>query len=621
MKLATGLFDHMVLQRNNRNVSEARFTGTCANGGPVTVTVKAGGRTVKGFAGLTVGTAARGRMQGCLKGLPVGGPYEITLKAGTETHTVTDVLVGDVWLLGGQSNMQGCGLFPKQRLQADPLVRAFTMDDRWSIARDPIHNMWKCVDAVHIDISGGARPVKPPADWGVCPGPAFGNEMRRLSGVPQGLIACAHGGTSMSQWDPKRKKEGGKSLYGALVRRLTKNGGRVAGMLWYQGCSDANLESVNLYTSRMKELIRALRRDCGDKTLPVAIVQIARVVNWTSAASGWWNSIQEQQRQLPRSIRNLTTVPAVDLPLDDAIHISGAGQYVLGARLAQAMQALRVGRKAGIPPIDLGKVTLESERGLGVIVVEFNNVVGQLRSGSRPSGFAIVSPTIGANNLFDIQLDGSRVKIRSTQARSALFGTSLHYGYGSDPYCNITDEAGRSLPVFGPIAMGFPRALTPYINKLRVSDFKPATTALKAVKCPSRLETGRMNQREFTDSFCNLHPEIVLRVGHSERVFFACQFTCNEAMKLKLLLGYDGPVKAWIDGKAVATDPNGTNPANPEQIKAAFSVSKGSHEIVVALDTNKGAAWGIFLQLERRDVPARLLKKGIGAYTLPVLLG
>jgi hypothetical protein len=619
MKMMTGLFDYMVLQRNKRNVSEAGFTGTCTNGGTVTATVKAGGRTVKGFAGIAVGVAARGQLKGCLKGLPVGGPYEITFKAGTETQVVKDVLVGDVWLLGGQSNMQGCGLFPKLRLQADPLVRAFAMDDRWSVARDPIHTLWKCVDAVHVDLNGGARHVKPPADWGVCPGPAFGNEMRRLSGVPQGLIACAHGGTSMSQWDPKRKKEGGKSLYGALVRRLVKNGGRVAGMIWYQGCSDANQESVNQYTPRMKELVRALRRDCGDKTLPVAIVQIGRVVNFS--ASFYWNSIQEQQRRLPCRIRNLTTVPAIDLAMDDHIHISGAGHYVLGRRLAQAMQALRLGRKAGNPPIAIKQVTIESDRGLGVVVVEFDNVGGQLRSGSRPTGFSIVSPAVGANNLFDIQLDGSRARIRSTLTTPALHGAALHYGYGSDPCCNITDKAGRPLPVFGPIAMGFPRAFTPFINKLRVSTFQPVTAGLKSVRCPSRRETGRMTPREFPDSFCNLHPEIAVRGGANERVFFACRVTCDEAMQLRLLLGYDGPVKAWVDGKAVATDPKGTNPANPEQIKAAFNASKGHHEIVVALDTNKGAAWGIFLQLERRDVAKPKLKQGPGAYSMPVLLG
>ncbi len=452
MHIEVGLFDHMVLQRNRRNVSESSFSGTSAAKGPVTATVRRDGKVVKGFASIKAGTSFRGRLNGCLKGIPVGGPYEIKLTAGDETLTVKNVLVGDVWILGGQSNMQGCGYFPKKRLPADPQVRAFYMDDRWAVAEDPIHNMWDCVDAVHVDLKGGMRTPKPDPEWGVCPGPAFGNEMRRISGVPQGLIACAHGGTNMTQWDPKRKKEGGKSLYGAMIRRVVKNGGRVAGLIWYQGCSDAGPEAAKLFTGRMKDFVAAVRRDCGDKSLPVAMVQIGRVMGSSDEGAADWNSIQDQQRLLPGEIKNITTVPAIDLPLDDTIHVSGAGHYVLGVRLANAMQVLRVGRKAGVPPIAFKKVTIETVHGLGVVVVEFENVAGKLCSGSRPNGFVIINDKSGVNH-FDIQLDGPCARIRSALPPAALAGCKLRYGYGPTPYCNIMDETGRPLPVFGPVSL------------------------------------------------------------------------------------------------------------------------------------------------------------------------
>jgi sialate O-acetylesterase len=366
--------------------------------------------------------------------------------------TVRDVLVGDVWILGGQSNMQGCGLFPKKRLLPDSQVRAFYMDDRWAVAKDPVHNMWDCVDAVHVDLKGGLRTPKPDPGWGVCPGPAFGNEMRRHTGVPQGMIACGHGGTTMTQWDPKRKAEGGKSLYGAMIRRVAKNGGRVAGLLWYQGCSDTGPEAARLYTPRMKAFVAAVRRDCGDKALPVAIVQIGRVIGSSDEGAADWNWVQDQQRRLAGTIRNLATVPVIDLPLDDNIHISGASQYALGVRLAQAMRVLREGRQAGLPPIAFKQARLETVRGLGVVVVEFANVTGRLCSGSRPNGFVIINEKSSVNH-FDIQIDGSRVRIRSTLTVEALNGCALRYGYGPTPYCNIMDEAGRAVPVFGPIRL------------------------------------------------------------------------------------------------------------------------------------------------------------------------
>ena len=72
-------------------------------------------------------------------------------------------------------------------------------------------------------------------------------------------------------------------------------------------------------------------------------------------------------------------------------------------------------------------------------------------------------------------------------------------------------------------------------------------------------------------------------------------------MSVNVLLGYDGPVKMWLDGKEVFVDPNGTNPAIKDSKSVRFEASKGRHRVVVALCTNKGAAWGIFLRLERSD--------------------
>ncbi len=620
MHIDTGLFDHMVLQRNRENLCEAAFTGACAGHGPVTATVTRGRKPVKGFTGVIVGKAGRGKLAGCLKGLPAGGPYAIELRVENEKLTVRDVLVGDVWLLGGQSNMQGCGLFPQKRLPADPRVRAFFMDDRWAVARDPLHNMWACVDPVHIDLCNGVRPAKPSANWGVCPGPAFGLDLRRRTGVPQGLIACAHGGTSMTQWDPKRRDEGGKSLYGALVRRLRKNGGRVAGMIWYQGCSDAGPDDAPLYTKRMKEFVACLRRDCRDNTLPVAIVQIGRVIGWGPDTTVPWNSIQDQQRRLPRAIPHLATVPAIDLPLDDCIHLSGESHTLLGARLAQAMQVLRGDRQAGLPPMDLEKIHIESERGMGVAVLEFKNVAGKLCSGSRPTGFTIVRQS-NAAHVFDVQLDGRRARVRSCLAPALLGEALLYYGHGLDPVCNIVDEAGRSLPVLGPVRLGVPRAITPFARRLRVSAYQPSAGKLDTLAYPDSLDALGLTERTFPADFCDLHVEIARHGGRDELVWFACRFSCPEAMKLALVFGYDGPLKAWVDGRPVFHDPNGVNPASLDKARAIITASPGEHEALIALGTNQGNAWGLYLHLERLDVSRKQRLLGSGHYAMPTLLG
>lgn len=619
IQITSGLFPHMVLQRTTKNSSEARFAGTATPSGPILATVWRGRKIIPKFNRSVVGHSQNGKFAGVLTGIPTGGPYRIEIQINGAHSVVDDVLVGDVWLLGGQSNMQGCGhITPKSKLKPDPLVRAFYMNDQWRIAQDPIHNLWQAIDPVHTDIFGGRLDPPPPSWFGVGPGPAFGHAMKRLAaGVPQGLLACAHGGTTMTQWNPARKSEGGKSLYGAALRRVAKNGGRIAGIVWYQGESDAIEKDHLLYTARMKELIAAFRRDCRYRSLPVAIVQLSRVVGRTEDASAW-DSIRDQQYRLPRSISNLTVVPAIDLRLDDTIHISGADQNRLGARLAEAMQTLRPGRRTTARPIELAGVSCRPLRGAIVIEVRFRNVVGQLRAPGSPMGFSLLAFG-NVEHAFAVELNGSRALVRAQFPPNRLWDAALYYGHGTNPICNIIDEADRSLPAFGPLLLAPPRAITPFITSLDVSDFLPAPASWKSFSPPRLSMVRQFKHRSFQGPFCDLHNEISARGRKDEMVYFAKRFRCDEPMRLAVHLGYDAPVKVWINGKELFFDPTGRNPASLSKAISKFRTSQGNHQLIIALGTAQGKAWGIFLELERTDVPTRLINKGVGAFRMPQL--
>ncbi|MFH1024870.1 MAG: sialate O-acetylesterase [Planctomycetota bacterium] len=617
MNIETGLFDHGVLQRGAGNVSHARVTGTCGDRGPVTLTVLRKGAPLRGFSKVRAGTAGGGRFRAVLAGIPAGGPYTVTLAVGDRSVMARDVLVGDVWLLGGQSNMQGVGLL-KDAPRPHPLVRAFYMYDAWGVAKEPLHELHDAIDPVHAMIHGG-RPARNTVA-GVGPGMAFALEMRRLTGVPQGVVACAHGGTGMNQWDPRLKKLKGRSLYGAMLRRFLKNGGRAAGLVWYQGESEAGADAAPLYTRRMRKFVAALRRDTGGRRFPVALVQIGRVASRNPEGAPFWDSVREQQRLLPRRIPLLTTVPAIDLALDDTIHISGKDQSRLGTRLARAMRVIREGRTAGRPPIELRKFHARPGRdGRMDIFVEFSNVAGRLEAGSRPEGFSIGSP--GSRDVIcDTQLAGRRVILRTALGTDEI--GPLGYGIGTNPYGNIRDGEDRSLPAFGPLPLGTPRALTPFVTRLQVSRFLPPAGNLGRLACPKNLRALGLVTRAFIGDFCDLHTEIGPRAPADNLVFFAFRFRCPEPMPLRALIGYDGPVVAWVNGRRIFHDPKGTNPALPtDKGRAPFRAAKGEHEIIVALGTNRGAAWGVFLRLERMDVPRRLLREGPGGYRMPVILG
>jgi len=372
----------------------------------------------------------------------------------------------------------------------------------------------------------------------------------------------------------------------------------------------------------MTAFIRAVRRDFNAPRLPVATVQISRVVSWPASSGPHWNSIQDQQRRLAESIDRLAVVPAIDLTMEDLIHISGRGHQRLGRRLAETMCNLVGGRKAAAAPIALESVAVREPRvGMGEVHVRFANVVGELTAAGRPVGFALGTPAPESGDVFDVQLKGATAIVRATHTATNLAGMMLYYGPGCDPVCNITDSADRSLPVFGPVPLGEPRAMGPFIRTLRVSDFLPARGPIRKLACPDTRRL-KMTSRLFVRDFCDLSPEISARGDVDEVVVYGCRIRCGEPMKLRLELGYDGPVKAWIDRKAVICDPAGTNPGEPvDKAAAEFSARTGEHEIIVALGTNRGSAWGVFLRLQRLDVSARLVKRGPTAYTMPELLG
>lgn len=622
MKIIEGLFDHMVLQRDARNACDAVICGTCAGEGRVVAVVKRRGKIVPGFAAKPCGTARRGRFEARLRGLAAGGPYDIDLRVRDakrgmiEGVSVRDVLVGDVWILAGQSNMQGCGR-REHRAKPDPRVRAFYMNDRWRTAEDPIHNMDAALDPIHREINGGSLPP-PERIAGVGPGVAFGKEMLRRTRVPQGLLACAHGGTSMAQWNPALKKLGGGSLYGATVRRVRHNGGKVAGVVWYQGESDANPDAAPSYTRAMRDLIRALRRDCDHPTLPVAIVQISRVIGWPSETAGYWNSIQDQQRRLPANIAHLATVPAIDLRLDDGIHIGGADQQRLGRRLAEAMDVLRRGNSAGKPPIEVAAVKISRQRGrdMAVVTVEFANVIGTLRSDGRATGFSFGEsrPNLG---VFDTQLQKNRALLYITEPPASLGSEALSYGAGANPVCNITDEADRSLPVFGPLALGPRRAFAPFCRAFDVAYLAKSFETLGARPPGGLSYKPWLSPAPFADSR-KIVPQWPSEDGC---LIYRAAIECAEKMSLELLLGYDGPVAAWVDGRRVAYDASGTNPCIADQLPARFAAPAGRHELIIALGNQNGRAWGIMVRLARRDLTRKQIETAPPAYAMPAWAG
>jgi sialate O-acetylesterase len=455
--IATGLAEQQVLQRNSSNEATARVIGSAdlLDGKQIEARVKSARGIVRPWA--AVATVQNSAWSGDVKAIPMGGPYQIEFRAaGAKGVTIGNVLVGDLWVLAGQSNMEGVGDLVDLQ-QPDPKVHSFDLTDTWLQATEPLHTLVSAVDRVHWARPAGQEPVRLTGDAlarynekrqkGAGLGLPFAVEMVHRTGVPIGLVPCAHGGTSMAQWDPALKDKAGDSLYGGMIRRVNAVGGKVAGVLWYQGESDANPTAAPLFPAKFAELVAAIRSDFAQPDLPFYYVQLGRHLSNQNEKE--WNQIQEAQRLAEAAIPHSGMITAVNTSLDDGIHVSTQDQKRLGKQFAN----LALGKMKRGPRLTSIKVEPGVNPNTSIIRVTYSDVNGRLEADSRISGFSVHSAE-GATLpvLFKAQFDPANGSAVLLYFQGKLpEGATLHYGYGKDPYCNVRDSADMGAPVFGPL--------------------------------------------------------------------------------------------------------------------------------------------------------------------------
>jgi hypothetical protein len=159
--------------------------------------------------------------------------------------------------------------------------------------------------------------------------------------------------------------------------------------------------------------------------------------------------------------------------------------------------------------------------------------------------------------------------------------------------------------------------LSKFVTAPLVSKMLPVVD-LAVLSCPGDKSALGLAPRIFTGNFCNRHAE--LSKAGSVMVYYVARIRCKTPMRLAMLLGYDGPVKAWVDGGEIFCDIHGTNPASPDMANVAFDAAQGEHEFIIALHSNGGKAWGIFLRFKRLDLSQRDRKNGIRWELLPEIV-
>ena len=458
-RLESGIMPGQVLQRTACGGGSAHLRGTAPShaDGIIFLEVRTGETRRQQSPESRIGRCYRGTWTAHIRNLPCGGPYVVILRLEDSRIRIPDIFVGDVWVLAGQSNMAGEALTaaaPRVR----HAVRSYTSWGEWTTAREPLHFPPLCPDsASDADVEKNIpdlRQAHRAAQKGMGPGLSFGRSMFGNTGVPQGLIPCAVGGSGLDLWDPDAQ-EAENSLYARMMRRIAECRQPVAGILWHQGC--AEMRRPQEYTSRMKRLVASVRSDLKQPHLPWLMAQLGKSHLFDEAESGRdaLISIREQQRRLPESVKHCSVVPTIDLGMQDFIHLDTNAQRALGRRLARAALHHQSDRHQ-TDAIVLRRIRLipwpANWRQETAVEITFENVREGLCADGVPAGFCIITPEGRLlRRIYRTICDGSRVLLLAyTYPNVTMRGLRIAYGYEMDAYCNIHDADGMALPAFAP---------------------------------------------------------------------------------------------------------------------------------------------------------------------------
>jgi sialate O-acetylesterase len=482
--LPTVFSDHMVLQQGKT----LPVWGTSTPGAGVTVE----------FAGQTQSTvtSADGTWRVDLAPLPASAtPRTMTVRSGDQRLAVQDILVGEVWLCSGQSNMAwpmertedaeaaiAAADFPQIRLYHTPT--AFTPKPK-----EMIPSVWKICSPDTVKTFSGTAYY-------------FGKKLHEDLKVPVGLILSALGGTGIDPWTAPDGYEGLDRLQeeyqqtqtlpdplppGRDTRQIPSvlfNGMIAAhipyaiqGAIWYQGEHDHR--EWNLYVDKTRALLNGWRKLWGYE-FPFYLVQIAPKNYPDDDLSLFW----EAQAQIVREIPKTGMAVISDSATLDNVH--PPCKVVPGSRLALLAEA----NTYGMNVVSTGPVFQTLGKLDGKLNVTFSSADGlTTRDGKTPDWFELVGKD-GSFKPADAEIEGNRVILSSPEIREPV---GVRFAWSKLAKPNLMNAAG--LPAWPFRAGELPEdSGTPAAALVPAAGAAPAAPSAKVITAaPSPAELPEMN--------------------------------------------------------------------------------------------------------------------------------
>jgi sialate O-acetylesterase len=421
VKLPAVIGDNMVLQRGQ----PVPIWGWADKGEEVTVAV----------AGQSL--AAKADDKGCWKviltKLDVGEPLTMTVKGSSgNTLVLKNILVGEVWVGSGQSNMEfglnGCRNAQQEIAAAQyPKIRLFTVTK--NNAPQPqidCHGNWtECSPATVPGFSAVAY--------------FFGRDVFQKLGVPIGLIHTSWGGTPAQFWtsrkvlesDPMLKPlvQGGSGLYNGMIAPLIPYA--IRGAIWYQG--ESNIGGAYQYRTLFPAMIANWRTDWGQGDFPFGFVQIAPF-NYGGQPPAMCAELWEAQLLTLKASPN--TGMAVTMDIGELNNIHPTNKQDVGKRLALWALAKVYGQDLVYSGPIYKSMAVEGQK----IRVQFDHVGSGL---AASDGKPLIDFTIaGADQKFvpaTAEIDGNSLVVHSDQVTEPV---AVRYAWRKDATPNFANKEG-----------------------------------------------------------------------------------------------------------------------------------------------------------------------------------
>jgi len=470
VKLPALISDNMVLQQGMK----VPIWGWASPG--ETVTVKIAGQQARATADKD------GRWRVSLDPLKPGPALKMNITAGGKTTTVKNILVGEVWVCSGQSNM------------THPTILTVTANNEVAKAKYPeirLCNVAETVaDTPQQDVKAAWTPCTPATvQQFSAVAYYFGRKLHLDLGVPVGLIHSSVGATEAESWmdrkvleaDPEFKpifdfwvhqrkehednvagaaqrlaawrqaaekaKAEGKPvpptppgipfdwsvrypgrLYNGMIAPLMPYG--IRGVIWYQG--ESNYVGA-LYRKEFATLIRSWRKAWREGDFPFLFVQLANYGERKSepGPSAWAVTRQAQLESLAEP----NTAMAVTIDIGKGNYIHPGNKQDVGRRLALAAEALVYGKEVVYSGPICDGIEVKGNKAR----LKFKHVDGGLvvKGGGALKGFAVA----GADRKFvwaEAKIDGDTVVVSSEKVKRPVF---VRYAWADNPDCNLFNKA------------------------------------------------------------------------------------------------------------------------------------------------------------------------------------